>query len=515
MVSEQKWGKGYEIAGRYRLVERIGKGGMGEVWQALHLTLNSPLAIKLIDTRVATAKNAVGRFMQEARAAAALRSRHVVHTTDFGVFDGTPYIAMELLHGESLAQRLKREKTLSPQQTARVIRHVARAIQKAHDAGIIHRDLKPDNVFIVTDEDEDLVKVVDFGVAKAVGGNFGSGELGTRTGALLGTPYYMSPEQAQGDKTVDHRSDLWSIAVIAFECMVGKHPFDAEGLGTLVLKICTGPIPKPSEFVSVPPGFDDWFEKAVARDPERRFQTARELSAALRAVLTPEDADANAEQLWTVGGQPDVSAPFSSAPPAASSPLASAPMATALRQEQTVPEPRPHRDSLDLEADSLALTTGQTAASELAAPRRGGRAGLLLAAAALLSIAFIAGIAAFGLMKLWNRDAGVAAASAAAPSASTAEAAVKTTPASESTAAATTTQKEPKSTGTGEPGGTQPPAKPKTPATATGKAKAPTASPFKPIRPAAKPISKPISKPAAPPGTETSPPPKASGRLGF
>lgn len=279
------WGPGYEIAGRYRLLDLVGRGGMGEVWRAEHLALHSQVAVKLIDPKAANNEGVLKRFMQEARAAAALESPHVVKTFDFGVVDGTPYIVMELLQGESLAQRLERAHRLSPAETARVMRHVARAVGKAHEAGFVHRDLKPDNVYIVGNDDEELIKVLDFGIAKAIGGRFEDSAAQTRTGALLGTPYYMSPEQAQGDRSVDFRSDLWSMGIIAFECLTGVRPFDSEGLGSLVLKICAGPVPLPSHHAPVPAGFDQWFLRAAAREPAQRFQSARELATALSDVL--------------------------------------------------------------------------------------------------------------------------------------------------------------------------------------------------------------------------------------
>jgi Protein kinase domain len=195
-------------------------------------------------------------------------------------------------------------------------------VGKAHDAGFVHRDLKPDNIFIVVNDDEELVKVLDFGVAKAISGTFGEGSARTRTGALIGTPYYMSPEQAQGDRSVDFRSDLWSIGVIAFECLTGVRPFDSEGLGSLVLQICAGPIPVPSQIAQVPPGFDDWFATAVCRNPDGRFQSAREMSDALRMVLTPNDlADATGRIQFPLHSAELRSATYRSSPGASPAPL--------------------------------------------------------------------------------------------------------------------------------------------------------------------------------------------------
>jgi serine/threonine-protein kinase len=250
---------------------------------AEHLTLGSKVALKLIDPALARNRDAQARFVQEARAASALRSPHVVQILDHGIEDGVPFIAMELLEGESLAARLARVGRLSAVDTARVITEVARAVGKAHDAGIIHRDLKPDNVFLVANDDIEIAKVLDFGVAKAV--KFGPHEGAmTQTGAVLGSPFYMSPEQAEASKSLDHRTDIWSLSVIAYECVVGRRPFEGETLASLLLAICSKPPPVPSNFGVVPEGFDDWFARGVARDPDRRFASTREAAAELRDV---------------------------------------------------------------------------------------------------------------------------------------------------------------------------------------------------------------------------------------
>ena len=191
------------VAGKYALGRRLGRGGMGSVWAAEHLTLRSQVAIKFIDSQFATSPEAVSRFLREARAAAALRSPHVVQILDHGVDNGAPYIVMELLDGESLAARLRRLVRLTAEETALIVTQVARATAKAHEARIVHRDLKPDNIFIVQNDDEHLAKVLDFGIAKLLDSSVGPSGSATRTGALVGSPYYMSPEQAEGTKQVD------------------------------------------------------------------------------------------------------------------------------------------------------------------------------------------------------------------------------------------------------------------------------------------------------------------------
>ena len=271
------------LAGKYHLVAELGHGGMGSVWRADHLVLRSPVAVKLIRAEVASSEAIQARFLREAQAAAGLRSPHVVQILDYGVHDGVPFMVMELLEGESLAQRLRRMGALGPAETARVVSQVARAIQKAHEVGVVHRDLKPDNVFLVRNADEEIIKVLDFGIAKSVSGD--GIDTGTQTGAVLGTPHYMSPEQARGTRAVDHRTDLWALGVIAFECMTGRRPFESNVLGDLLVKICTEEVPVPSRLASTPVGFDAWFARATHRDPDQRFQSAMEMADALRMVV--------------------------------------------------------------------------------------------------------------------------------------------------------------------------------------------------------------------------------------
>jgi serine/threonine protein kinase len=276
------------IASKYRLLYELGRGGMGAVWLAEHLALRVHVAVKLIDPGLATSQDYIRRFEREARAAASLRSPHVVQVMDFGVDEGTPYLVMEYLVGESLATRLSQRGSLPVEDVWVVINQIGRAITRAHGSGYIHRDLKPDNVFLMDDEPGFFVKVLDFGLAKALdGAESPSTRSLTRTGTILGTPRHMSPEQAVGG-VVDSRSDLWSMAVIAFECLTGRLPFDGKTIPALLRSICFDPIAVPSRVAPrVPLGFDAWFARAVVRDPDKRFQTAKEMVDALEPILQP------------------------------------------------------------------------------------------------------------------------------------------------------------------------------------------------------------------------------------
>ncbi len=293
-MSELGVAAGQIIAGKYRVVSLLGTGGMASVWRVEHLTLDAHVALKVLKPAIAERKSSRVRFLREAKAAARLRSPHVVQILDYGGEGELAFISMELLDGESLAQRLRRQAPLSQELIARIVTHIGRALSRAHSGEIVHRDLKPDNVFLVDNDGEIIAKVLDFGIAKSVSSSFDEvGGPQTKTGTMLGTPYYMSPEQLISSRDVDHRCDLWALGVIVHECVCRVRPFRGETIGDLVLQICERPLPKPSQRCAVPPGLDGWFLKAVARDPDDRFQSATEMVDRLCQVLAETLVDSH------------------------------------------------------------------------------------------------------------------------------------------------------------------------------------------------------------------------------
>jgi serine/threonine-protein kinase len=265
------------------LVRKLGAGGMGSVWLAHDLALDSSCALKLIDAEKSQSNEVRLRFEREAKAAAQLRGPHVVDVFDHGEWNNVLFIAMEYLEGEDLGARLDRVGPLEPAETYRIVAHVARALTRAHAHGIVHRDLKPENVFLVQSDEGEVAKVLDFGIAKHDA--YSLQGKATQTGSFLGTPYYVSPEQARGRST-DHRSDLWSLGIIAFQCLTGKPPFESDALGELMGLILYEDLPIPTlKNPALPAALDAWWERAAARDREERFQSAKELADSLATAL--------------------------------------------------------------------------------------------------------------------------------------------------------------------------------------------------------------------------------------
>jgi serine/threonine-protein kinase len=257
---------------------------MGSVWLAEHLTLATEVVVKFMAAALVSNAESRARFSREAAAASQVKSPHVVQMLDHGVTDtNVPFIVMERLEGEDLAARLERETALPPKDVVTIAGHVCQALARAHAKGIVHRDVKPQNVFLCAHDEEIFVKLLDFGIAKSTEPD---GFAATRTGQIMGSPYYMSPEQAVGHKEIDHRTDLWSLGVLVFEALTGSRPFEATSLPALAIAIHSGPIPKPSAVrPSLPRAFDDWFARACCRDVGARFASAKELHHALARAL--------------------------------------------------------------------------------------------------------------------------------------------------------------------------------------------------------------------------------------
>ena len=282
--------QGTVIGGRYRLIRQVGEGGMATIWEAEHLTLGSSVAVKFLQTGGRDMDRMQERFMREARAVASVKHRNVVDVTDFGVTDeGVPYMVMEMLEGQSLADRLDTVGPLDTNEAARIVSLTLRGLAAVHDAGIVHRDLKPDNIFLVTDSDGMYPKVLDFGVSKQVAG--GATHL-TQEGMLVGTPDYMSPEQARGLRDIDLRTDIYSMGVILYETLSGRLPFESENTGDLIVMIMMeAPTPLGVHRSDLPPALFEVVDKALARDREQRYQDSRAMRWALMQAVTVEGVE--------------------------------------------------------------------------------------------------------------------------------------------------------------------------------------------------------------------------------
>jgi len=272
-----------QILGNYRIVGIIGQGGMGVVYAAEHPLIGRRAAIKLLLPELSQNQEMVTRFFNEARATTMIQHPGLVDIFDFGhAPNGSAYIAMEFLAGESLAGRLARERPLQLDDQIAILRQLCSAVGAAHKKGIVHRDLKPDNVFLVPDADViggARVKVLDFGIAKLAGDLGGSK---TRTGSMMGTPMYMSPEQCRGAGSVDHRSDVYAIACIAFEMATGVTPFQGEGMGDIVVQHLRDAPPSPRTLnPSVPPVLEAVILRGLAKRAEQRQQNMDEMLAEL------------------------------------------------------------------------------------------------------------------------------------------------------------------------------------------------------------------------------------------
>jgi serine/threonine-protein kinase len=276
--------EGRVLAGKYALERLLARGGMGVIWVVRHGPLDTAMAAKFMAAPWASSARGCARFKREARAAAQLTSPHVVRVYDYGIEEDTPFLIMELLHGEDLGARLRRVDRLSPDAVAYILAQAGRGLRRAHDAGIVHRDLKPGNVFLARNDDDEVVKLLDFGVAKTMSGE--AGPEATRSDQILGSIQYMSPEQVRSPAHVDHRTDLWALAAVAYRALTGKHPFEGDDIYATLLSICNDAHLPPSRHVpELPAAVDRFFGRAFAKDPLARFQTAAELTGAFTEAV--------------------------------------------------------------------------------------------------------------------------------------------------------------------------------------------------------------------------------------
>jgi len=272
------------IDGKYRIERILGQGGMGVVVRATHLRLEQAVALKFVLPRVAETEAFRERFLREARASSRLRSEHVARVYDVGTTDGgLPYLVMELLEGSDLATWMQRSGPMAVPDAVEYVVQACEAIVEAHDLGIVHRDLKPANLFVTRRPNgAPLVKVLDFGISKQVGPAAMDAAALTQSTAVLGSPLYMAPEQLRSARTVDTRSDIWSLGIIVYELLTGRVPFHGETLTELCLRVVSDPAPSPSEArKDLPPELVSIVMRCLEKEPSARYSSVSMLAAAL------------------------------------------------------------------------------------------------------------------------------------------------------------------------------------------------------------------------------------------
>ena len=322
--------------GSYRAVRVVGRGGMGVVYAAEHPLLGSQAVVKQLRPELSAQRDLIERFFNEARAASRIKHPGIVSIFDFGYGeDGSAYFVMEYLDGESVAARLARSGPIPEAHARRLARQIASALAAAHEAGIVHRDLKPDNVFLVPDEavaGGERAKILDFGIAK-LGGEAGEGVAVTRTGALLGSPLYMSPEQCRGTGEVDARADIYALGCLLFAMVCGRPPFVGQGVGEIIGKHIYEQPPRPRELApGISAELDAVIMRALEKDPARRHPTMRAFAAALEGgeadgpvavpALAAEDSESFAATADTILSTSPEAAPTMPAAVAATVPPA-------------------------------------------------------------------------------------------------------------------------------------------------------------------------------------------------
>jgi len=314
---------GQLLAERYRVEKKLGEGGMGRVYLAVHEGIGKRVAIKCLNADLATHGTVVERFKREARAATSIGHEHIIDVTDMGTLeDGAPFLVMELLDGKELGDVLDEEGPLPIGRAVRILTQACAALDAAHEKGIVHRDLKPENIFLVKrTRTADFVKVLDFGISKFTERAIGAPAALTATGMTMGTPLYMSPEQAQGLKSMDHRTDVYALGVILFQLLTGNAPYEAETFPMLVVQIVAGDVPSTRvRRPDVPEALDAAVMRCLAKDPDDRFASCAELAEALHPFAAMDAAPEVVEPAATMAARPAVKTPSPTAVTAAATP---------------------------------------------------------------------------------------------------------------------------------------------------------------------------------------------------
>jgi len=317
-----------QSVGSYVITSLLGEGGMGKVYLARHSLIGRKAAIKILNPDISSDEESVSRFFTEARLVNDIRHPNIVEITDFGQFSNYYCIVMELLEGETLAARLLRARTLDEATVVRIFRQVTSALGAAHEQGMVHRDVKPENIFLRNHPDyPDFVKVLDFGIAKLLGGSSPVGHH-TKTGTVIGTPAYMSPEQCLGEASLDLRSDIYSLGVVLYEALTGRQPFVGDTLGRLIVcHVSEAPIPPSNVNSHVSAAMSAVVMRALAKQPKDRFASMKEMREALEVapVRGPAVNVVNGRQRSITRPVPMDSRPAPAPPPAPRGPVASPP----------------------------------------------------------------------------------------------------------------------------------------------------------------------------------------------
>jgi serine/threonine-protein kinase len=293
---------GQTLAGRYLLTRKIGEGGMGAVYEATHVGLDKLVAVKILRDKYLDRPAVAQRLVKEAKLASAIRNEHIIDITDSGATDdGRTFVVMELLEGESLAELLRREGAIPEARAFAIARQVAAALGAAHARGIVHRDVKPENVFLVRDRGgpsapHDFVKVVDFGISTTLTQGRDGEDVGrlTSTGMVLGTPFYMSPEQARGDEELDHRIDVYALGVILYECLTGEVPFRGSNYLAIASRVLNHEPPSPRALrpeLRISAAAESVVMRAMAKSRDERYPSMEAFAADIERVLAGEDID--------------------------------------------------------------------------------------------------------------------------------------------------------------------------------------------------------------------------------